>query len=242
MVSAHWDAYGEGPPDAQGRTVRAGANDDALGTAGVLEIARVLRAGPPLERSVVFALWTAEESGLVGSQAYAVDPIYPLETTVANFTLDILQTAGAARDVILVGEGQSSLEDDLARAAAAQGRYVTPENLPKNGLFYRADHFSLARAGVPVLLLMGIAGGADLVEGGRAAGNQWIADYVGNCYHKPCDAWSPDWDLSGAVQDIELFRRMVEDLGNARRWPDWRPASEFKAVRDSSAAARREDG
>tara|TARA_R110000772_G_scaffold252390_1_gene367762 strand:+ start:94769 stop:96448 length:1680 start_codon:yes stop_codon:yes gene_type:complete len=242
MVSAHWDAYGEGPPDAQGRTVRAGANDDALGTAGVLEIARVLQAGPPLERSVVFALWTAEESGLVGSQAYAVDPIYPLETTVANFTLDILQTAGAARDVILVGEGQSSLEDDLARAAAAQGRYVTPENLPENGLFYRADHFSLARAGVPVLLLMGIAGGADLVEGGRAAGNQWIADYVGNCYHKPCDAWSPDWDLSGAVQDIELFRRMVEDLGNARRWPEWRPASEFKAVRDSSAAARREDG
>lgn len=242
MVSAHWDAYGEGPPDAQGRTVRAGANDDALGTAGVLEIARVLQTGPPLERSVVFALWTAEESGLVGSRAYAVDPVYPLETTVANFTLDILQTAGAARDVILVGEGQSSLEDDLARAAAAQGRYVTPENLPENGLFYRADHFSLARAGVPVLLLMGIAGGADLVEGGRAAGNQWIADYVGNCYHKPCDAWSPDWNLSGAVQDIELFRRMVEDLGNARRWPEWRPASEFKAVRDSSAAARREDG
>ncbi len=242
MVSAHWDAYGEGPPDAQGRTVRAGANDDALGTAGVLEIARVLQAGPPLERSVVFALWTAEESGLVGSRAYAVDPVYPLETTVANFTLDILQTAGAARDVILVGEGQSSLEDDLARVAAAQGRYVTPENLPENGLFYRADHFSLARAGVPVLLLMGIAGGADLVEGGRAAGNQWIADYVGNCYHKPCDAWSPDWDLSGAVQDIELFRRMVEDLGNARRWPEWRPASEFKAVRDRSAAARREDG
>jgi len=242
MVSAHWDAYGEGPPDAQGRTVRAGANDDALGTAGVLEIARVLQTGPPLERSVVFALWTAEESGLVGSRAYAVDPVYPLETTVANFTLDILQTAGAARDVILVGEGQSSLEDDLARAAAAQGRYVTPENLPENGLFYRADHFSLARAGVPVLLLMGIAGGADLVEGGRAAGNQWIADYVGNCYHKPCDAWSPDWDLSGAVQDIELFLRMVEDLGNSRRWPEWRPASEFKAVRDNSAAARREDG
>lgn len=238
MVSAHWDAYGEGPADAQGRTVRAGANDDALGTAGVLEIARVLKAGPPLERSVVFALWTAEESGLVGSRAYAVDPVYPLETTVANFTLDILQTAGAARDVILVGEGQSSLEDDLARVAAQQGRYVTPENLPENGLFYRADHFSLARAGVPVLLLMGIAGGADLVEGGRAAGNQWIADYVGNCYHKPCDAWSPDWDLTGAVQDIELFRVLLEDLGNSTRWPDWRAESEFRAVRERSAAAR----
>ncbi len=239
MVSAHWDAYGEGPPDAQGKTVRAGANDDALGTAGVLEIARVLKAGPPLERSVVFALWTAEESGLVGSKAYAVAPVYPLATTVASFTLDILQTAGEARDVILVGEGQSSLEDDMARIAAQQGRYVTPENLPENGLFYRADHFSLARAGVPVLLLMGIAGGADLVDGGRAAGNQWIADYVGNCYHKPCDAWSPDWNLTGAVQDIELFRLLVEDLGNSRRWPEWRAESEFKAVRDVSEASRR---
>lgn len=234
MVSAHWDAYGVGAPDAQGRTIRAGANDDALGTAGVLEIARVLKAGPPLERSVVFALWTAEESGLVGSKAYAVDPVYPLATTVANFTLDILQTAGASRDVILVGEGQSSLEDDMARIAKQQGRYVTPENLPENGLFYRADHFSLARAGVPVLLLMGIAGGADLVDGGRAAGNQWIADYVGNCYHKPCDAWSPDWDLTGAVQDIELFRLLVEDLGNSERWPQWRAGSEFKATRDAS--------
>ena len=115
MVSAHWDAYGIGEPDTQGRTVRPGANDDALGMAGVLEIARVLSAGPPLERSVIFAAWTAEESGLLGSEAYVVDPVYPLEKTVANLTLDILQTAGPARDVILVGEGQSELEDDLAR-------------------------------------------------------------------------------------------------------------------------------
>jgi hypothetical protein len=142
MVAAHWDAYGQGEPDAQGRTVRAGANDDALGTAGVLELARVLKAEAPLERSVVFAVWTAEESGLLGSEAYANAPVYPLERTVANLTLDILQTAGPARDVILVGEGQSELQDDLERAAARQGRVVTPENLPENGLFYRADHFS----------------------------------------------------------------------------------------------------
>jgi len=238
MVTSHWDAYGIGEPDSEGRTVRPGANDDALGTAGVLEIARVLAAGPPLARSVVFAAWTAEESGLLGSEAYASDPIYPLEKTVANLTLDILQTAGPARDVILVGEGQSELEDDLKSAAAGQGRVVTPENLPENGLFFRADHFSLAQRGVPVLLIMGIAGGADLVEGGREAGDQWIADYIGSCYHQTCDAWSPDWDLRGAAEDIELFRTIIEDLGNSTRWPQWKAGSEFKAIREQSADAR----
>lgn len=231
MVSSHWDAYGQGTPDAQGRTVRPGANDDALGTAGVIELARVLKAGPPMARSVVFAVWTAEESGLLGSAAYASDPIYPLHATVANFTLDILQTAGPARDVILVGEGQSDLEEDLARAAALQSRVVTPETLPENGLFFRADHFSLAQKGVPVLLIMGIAGGADLVDGGRAAGDQWIADYTGNCYHQTCDAWSADWDLRGAVQNIELFHTIVRDLGDSKRWPLWRENSEFRAIR-----------
>lgn len=238
MVTSHWDAFGIGEPDAEGRTVRPGANDDALGTAGVLEIARVLATGPPLARSVVFAVWTAEESGLLGSEAYASSPVYPLEKTVANLTLDILQTAGPARDVILVGEGQSDLEGDLVRAAAAQGRTVTPENLPENGLFFRADHFSLAQRGVPVLLIMGIAGGADLIEGGRAAGDQWIADFISTCYHQTCDAWSPEWDLRGAAQDIELFRTIVEDLGNSTRWPQWQAGSEFKAIREQSADAR----
>ena len=238
MASAHWDAYGVGAPDEQGRTVRAGANDDDLGSAGILELARVIKAQPALERSVLLAFWTAEEAGLVGSMAYAADPIFPIEKTVANFTLDILQTAGAAKDVILVGKGQSELEDDLARVAEAAGRYVTEENLPENGLFYRADHFSMARVGVPVLLMMGIAGGADLVVGGREAGNQWIADYVGNCYHKPCDAWSADWDLTGAVQDIELFHQLISELGNAKRWPAWKQGSEFKALREQSASVR----
>ncbi len=231
MVSSHWDAYGQGEPDALGRTVRPGANDDALGTAGVIELARVLKAGTPMARSVVFAVWTAEESGLLGSSAYAMKPIYPLHSTVANFTLDILQTAGPARDVILVGEGQSDLEEDLRRAAALQSRVVTPENLPENGLFFRADHFSLARQGVPVLLIMGIAGGADLVDGGRVAGDQWIADYTGNCYHQTCDAWSADWDLRGAVEDIELFHTLLRDLGDSTRWPQWKARSEFRAIR-----------
>lgn len=238
MFGAHWDALGIGAPDAEGRVARSGANDDALGTAGVLELARVFAAGPRPQRTLVFALWTAEERGLLGSLDYAERPLYPLERTVANLTLDILQTAGPARDVLLVGEGQGDLEDDLARAAAAQGRVVTPEALPERGLFYRADHFPLAKKGVPVLLLMAMSGGADLFDGGRAAGDRWLAGYM-KCYHQTCDRWSPQWDLRGAVQDVELFHAIGARLANSRHWPQWRAGSEFRAVRDQSRAARR---
>lgn len=238
MLSGHWDAYGKGIADAQSRTVMPGANDDALGMAGIIEIARVLKAGDPLERTVIVAAWTAEESGLLGSEAYAQDPIYPLEKTVANFTLDILNTAGPARDVIQVGEGQSELEEMMAEAADAQGRYVSPEGLPQNGLFYRADHFSLARRGVPVILIMGIAGGPDLVDGGREAGAEWVAGYIANRYHNQNDAWDPDWDLRGAVQDIELILDLTRQLANSGKWPAIKPSSEFKDIREESAAAR----
>lgn len=236
MFGAHWDAYGIGKPDAQGRTIRPGANDDALGAAGVLELARGFARTRP-ERSMVFALWTAEERGLLGSEAYAVDPVYPLETTVANLTLDILQTAGPSRDTLLVGDGQGTLEGNLARAAAAQGRTVTPEALPERGLFYRADHFSLARRGVPVLLLMGISGSYDLTTGGRTAGEAWLKSYMA-CYHQSCDAWDAKWDLRGAAQDIALFASISADLANSRSWPEWRATSEFKAIRAASAASR----
>jgi len=238
MFAAHWDAYGIGPPDAQGHAIRPGANDDALGLAGVLELARVFKAGPQLERTLVFAAWTAEERGLLGSQVYAAKPLYPLEKTVANLTLDILQTAGLAKDVLLVGAGQSELEDDLARAAAAQGRVVTPESLPERGLFYRADHFPLARQGVPVLLLMGISGATDLREGGREAGNRWLESYM-RCYHQTCDAWSASLDFRGAAQDVELFHTMGKSLANSTRWPQWRTGSEFFATRAKSNSQRR---
>ena len=238
MFAAHWDAYGIGPPDAQGHAIRPGANDDALGLAGVLELARVFKAGPQPERTLVFAAWTAEERGLLGSQVYAAKPLYPLEKTVANLTLDILQTAGLAKDVLLVGAGQSELEDDLARAAAAQGRVVTPESLPERGLFYRADHFPLARQGVPVLLLMGISGATDLREGGREAGNRWLESYM-RCYHQTCDAWSASLDFRGAAQDVELFHTMGKSLANSTRWPQWRTGSEFFATRAKSNSQRR---
>ena len=238
MFAAHWDAYGIGPPDAQGRRIRPGANDDALGVAGVLELARVFKAGPQPERTLVFAAWTAEERGLLGSQTYAAKPLYPAEKTVANLTLDILQTAGLAKDVLLVGAGQSELEDDLARAAAAQDRVVTPESLPERGLFYRADHFPLARKGVPVLLLMAISGAADMREGGREAGNRWLEGYM-RCYHQQCDAWDASLDFRGAAQDVELFHSIGKSLANSTRWPRWRADSEFFKERARSDAQRR---
>ena len=238
MYGAHWDAYGKGAPDAQGRIYRAGANDDALGIAGLFEIARAFKAGAAPDRSILFAAWTAEERGLLGSEHYAQNPVWPLDKTVANLTIDILQTAGKAKDVILVGKGQGTLEDDLARAAAAQGRVVTPESLPERGLFYRADHFSMAKRGVPVLLMMGIAGASDLVEGGRAAGQAWVDAYTGQCYHQACDAVDATWKLDGAAQDVDLMLAIGQDLATSTRWPQWKPGSEFKSVRDASATAR----
>ena len=239
MYGAHWDAYGAGAPDETGRIYRAGANDDALGVAGLFEIARGFKAAPPPDRSILFAFWTAEERGLLGSEAYAANPLYPVEKTVANLGLDILQTAGRAKDVILIGKGQGTLEDDLARVAAAQGRTVSVESLPERGLFYRADHFSMAKRGVPVLLMMGIAGASDLVDGGKPAGQAWVDAYTGKCYHQACDAWGPDWNLDGAVQDIALFYTIGDELARSDRWPGWKAGSEFKAIRDQSAAARK---
>ena len=235
----HWDAYGVGPPDAQGRTVRPGAADDALGLAAMLEDARLFVYGPRPQRTLVFAAWTGEERGLLGSEYYAQHPLFPMEKMVANLTFDTLQFAGPVRDVVLVGRGQSQLEDYLAAAARAQGRYVTPENHPARGLFYRADHFSFAKRGVPVLLDMALAGAYDMVKGGRPAGERWLDDFTARCYHQTCDAWSSSWDLRGAAQEAELFYAIGARLAISRAWPQWNPSSEFAKVRKQSAAARR---
>jgi Zn-dependent M28 family amino/carboxypeptidase len=136
-----------------------------------------------------------------------------------------------------VGAGQSELEDDLARAAAMQSRVVTPESLPERGLFYRADHFPLARQGVPVLLLMAISGAADMREGGREAGNRWLESYM-RCYHQTCDAWNTSLDFRGAAQDVELLHAIGKSLANSTRWPQWRSGSEFSAIRTRSNSQR----
>jgi Zn-dependent M28 family amino/carboxypeptidase len=237
--SGHWDAYGTGAPDAQGRTVRPGAADDALGLAAMIEIGRKFTAGPRPERTILFAAWTAEERGLLGSEYYAQNPLYPHATMAANLTLDTLQWAGATRDTLLIGKGQSELERYLAEGASRQGRTVTDEGHPERGLFYRADHFTLAKRGVPVLLSMALAGAYDLQEGGRAAGERWLADYTGKCYHQTCDAWSPSWNLAGAVQEAELYHAIGVRLANSRAWPRWTEGSEFRKVREESAILRR---
>jgi Zn-dependent M28 family amino/carboxypeptidase len=239
LFSGHWDAYGIGAPDARGRTIRPGAADDGLGLAGVLEIARAFKAGRPPERTLVFAAWTAEERGLLGSEYFAATPLYSPEKMVANLTLDTLEPLGPARDVILIGRGQSDLEDRMARLAAAQGRTVTPDSHPERGLFYRADHFPMAKRGVPVLLLMALGAGPDLVNGGRAAGDAWVADYTAHCYHQTCDEWRPDWDLRGAAQDVALAYAIGRELAFSRAWPAWKPGSEFAPIRARTAAARR---
>ena len=239
LYAAHWDAYGVDPADPTGKVIRPGAVDDAVGVAGVIETARAFKAGPPPERTVVFAAWTAEERGLLGSEYYAQRHEGDLARMVANYTYDVLQTGGPARDVVLVGSGQNELEAHLAKVAARHGRTITPDPRPERALFYRADHFSVAKRGVPTVLFMGMSGGADLVNGGRAAGDRWVEDYTARCYHQTCDVWAPEQDYRGAAQDVTLAFEAGRELANSRLWPDWNATSEFKPVRAKSAAARR---
>jgi Zn-dependent M28 family amino/carboxypeptidase len=234
----HWDAYGVGPADAEGRTIRPGAADDALGLAAMIEVGRLFAQGPRPERTLLFAAWTAEERGLLGSEYYSQHPLYPFGSMVANLTFDTLQWAGPVNDVVLIGKGQSQMEDLLAEAAQAQGRYVTPEGHPERGLFYRADHFSFAKRGVPVLLDMALAGAYDLQNGGREAGERWLSEFTTNCYHQTRDAWSPTWDLRGAAQEAELFYAIGARLANGREWPQWSPSSEFAKARQQSQSSR----
>jgi Zn-dependent M28 family amino/carboxypeptidase len=239
MFGAHWDAFGGGAPDASGDRIRHGAADDGTGVAGVLELARAFARERRLARTTVFAVWTGEERGLLGSEWYAVHPLYDPARTVADFTMDTLQPVGLSHDVVLVGAGQNQLEDLLAKAAATQHRTVTPDAHPERGLFYRADHFSLAKRGVPTLLLMSLGGAPDLVEGGRAAGGRWISEYTAHCYHQPCDAWRPDWNLAGAAQDVDLLYRVGGDLASDGAWPEWKASSEFRAIREQTADQRK---
>lgn len=239
MVGGHWDAYGLGEPDKSGDPIRHGAADDAIGIAGAIEIARALHDGPRPDRTVVVAAWTAEERGLLGSEFYASQPWLPLERTVATFTMDVLQTAGPARDVVQVGAGQSELDELLRQAAARQSRTITPDPRPERGLAFRADHFPFQKRGVPAILLMGMSGGHDLVNGGREAGDRWVEEYTANCYHQACDDWSEQWDLRGALSDVKLVHEMVRELANSSAWPQWNAGTEFGLVRNASANQRK---
>jgi Zn-dependent M28 family amino/carboxypeptidase len=237
LYGAHWDHLGVGAPDARGDSVYNGAVDNATGVAALLALARIFAAGPRPERSIVFAAWTAEERGLLGSEYYAANPVYPLETTVAGFNVDALAPTGPSRDVLIVGYGQSELEDRLERIVTSGGRVIARDAHPEAGYFYRSDHFPMAKRGVPMLY---IDSGVDLLTGGTAAGEAADAAYRRDRYHQPADEYDPrTWNLEGMAQDMTALHRLGLELASARDWPNYRPTSEFRPIRDASAARRR---
>lgn len=236
IYSAHWDHVGVNENAAGDDKIFNGAWDNASGTIGVVEMARQLKAAPTPKRSIVFAHMAAEEMGLLGAYAYVADPVYPLETTVADINIDMLPLSGPTKDMPIFGKGQNSLEDDLQALAEKEGRYVSDDGQPEQNFYYRSDHFPFARAGVPALMPWH---GVDWVEGGREAGlAAWKAKF-GADYHRPSDEWSADWDLRSAVENLTLLYRLGLELANGDEWPTWKPTSEFGQVRDRSAAARR---
>jgi Zn-dependent M28 family amino/carboxypeptidase len=236
MYTAHWDHLGIGTPDERGDRIYNGARDNALGTAALLELARLYGGNKPLERTVVLLSLTAEEKGLLGSEYYAQHPLYPVEKTVAVLNMDGGSTWGLANDVAIAGEGKISLQRDLAAAARRQGREFSPDPRPEAGSFFRSDHFPFAKVGVPAI---SFRSGQNLVAGGTAAGQKAAAEYNDKRYHQPSDEWSPDWDLTGAAVDTGLLYTLGRELAESRRWPEWEPGSEFKAVRDRTSTARR---
>ncbi|MBW3617933.1 MAG: M28 family peptidase [Proteobacteria bacterium] len=237
LYGAHWDAYGLGPrPDATGDSIHNGAVDNAVGTAELLEIARAFARGPRPARTLLFAGWTAEERGLLGAEYYATHPLRPLETTAAVINLDPHVALPRSRNIELIGGGRTTLEDDLLRAAAAQGLRVEPEPNPEAGWYYRSDHFAFSKRGVPALAFRI---GRDLAAGGRPAGGALVDRYNRERYHQPSDEFDRSWTLEGAAQEARAAYAVGRSVANGAGWPGWRATAEFGAARTPSAASRR---
>ena len=236
LYGAHWDANGHNGPDASGDIDRNGAVDNATGTAELLEVARAFKAGRRPARSVLFAAWTAEEKGLLGAEYYAAHPLYPLARTAAVINLDPHVVLPAARNLELIGPGQTTLEGDLRTAAAQAGLRVDPEPAPEAGWYFRSDHFPFAQRGVPALAFRA---GRDLVAGGRPPGQRTIAAYNRNCYHQPCDEFDPRWSFAGTAQEALAAYRVGRKIADSSIWPTWYRNSEYLPIRTVSAAARR---
>ncbi len=228
LYGAHWDAYGRATPVGDD-DIYNGAVDNATGLAGLIELARLFKAGAAPERSVVFAAWTAEEAGLLGAEYYAANPVWPLETTVANINIDSFLPGEVSPQIVVMGAGKSQTDAWLERRATEQGRTLIPDPAPQAGGFYRSDHFPLAKMGVPALF------GAAGFTGHNAASR----DYVANRYHKPSDEWTPEWVMDGAATDVDLLYLVGRDLADSCDWPEWNAGAEFEAARAASAAARR---
>lgn len=236
LFGAHWDHLGVGAPDASGDSIYNGAVDNGTGIGSVIELARMFASGPKPQRSLVFAFWTAEEKGLLGSEYYAANPVYPLEKTVAGFNIDALSVVGRAHNVLVIGSGQSDLEARLQTVLAANNRVMTPDASPEAGYFFRSDHFPMAKRGVPMLYM---DSGEDLLNGGVAGGVAAAEAYRKDKYHQPADNYdAAKWDLSGVAEDVTVLYTLGWQLANSRDWPNYLPTSEFRPVRDKSAAMR----
>ena len=236
LYTGHWDHIGMGAPDASGDRIFNGAVDNASGTAGLLELARQWSAGPKPERTIVMISFTGEESGLLGSEFYAANPLYPLATTVAGFNLDAASVLGRMSKLGVTGYGQSDLDERVIALAAAQGRGFEGAAGAGAGIYFRSDHFPLAKRGVP----MGYLSSTGEYVDEPIAQRQAAADeYRANRYHQAADEWEPTWDYRGMIQDLEVVFQAGQALANSRDWPEWKPGSEFGPARAVSADQRK---
>jgi len=239
IYSAHWDHLGIGKPDANGDNIYNGALDNASGISHLIEQARAFAKGPRPDRSVVFLAVTAEEKGLLGSEYYAANPLYPLSKTVGVLNTDSMGLNGPEKNFSISGTAKLDLLDDLIAEGKKQGRYFTADPHPESGGFYRSDHFSFAKVGVPAI---SFKAGNDLVNGGTERGEAIARDYTEKRYHQPDDEFQSVWDFRGQAKDAQLLHMLGERLANSREWPNWSSDSEFRATRDQTGADRAGSG
>ena len=229
VYDAHWDHFGIGAK-VNGDSIYNGAVDNASGTGALLALARAFKAMPtPPKRSILFLAVTAEEQGLIGSQYYAMTPLYPLARTLADINIDGINVAGRTRDVTVIGIGASELDDYIGDAAKGQNRVVRPDPEPEKGYYYRSDHFNFAKQGVPALY---IEGGVDFIGQPADFGIKSRAKYLAEDYHKPSDEVRTDWVLDGAIDDLKLLLTVGYRVAEAAVFPAWRPGNEFRATRE----------
>ena len=234
LLMGHWDHLGKGvSDDPTADVINNGAVDNATGIAAMLEVAEKLASGPAPRRSVTFLAVTLEESGLLGSAYFAENPLVPLRSIVGGVNLDALSPSGPAKDVVVIGAGASELEDLLKAALTDTGRVIRPDPTPENGFFYRSDHISLAKKGVPMLY---IDSGIDLLEGGVEAGEAFAKKYTDELYHKPSDEYDDTWNLDGMAADVTIVNSLIGTLAGSSDWPNWYAGNEFRALRDAQRA------
>jgi len=235
IFTAHHDHIGVGAPDANGDRIFNGAIDNATGIAQLIEQARAFAKAPRTERSVLFLAVGAEEKGLLGSEYYVANPLYPLAKTAGVLNTDSMGVYGRARDFSMSGNAELGLLDMLIEEGRRQGRTFTPESNPGAGLFFRSDHFPFAQSGVPAI---SFKPGLDLVNGGVERGKALAADYTAKRYHQQDDEYDPSWDMSGIAKDAQLLHAVARRLANSSEWPNWGQGSEFRAIRERTESER----